>query len=46
MDACLEERIGASVKRVDSEHECDLMIEALSKELIIVRVSLCVNSNY
>lgn len=29
---------GAAIERVDSEHECGLMIEALTKELTAVKV--------
>ena len=35
-----QENVGASLERVDSEYECDLMIEALSRELNVVRVRL------
>ncbi len=31
--------LDSPVERVGSEQECDLMIEALSKELSVVRVS-------
>ena len=39
-NSSFQENVGASLERVDSEYECDLMIEALSRELNVVRVRL------
>ena len=34
----LSEHVQTPLERVDSEYECDLMIEALSRELTVIRV--------